>query len=249
MPYYSKYDDLYRSFYAKGYRDWWYGPDSEHKTALLNRLISRIREVRPDPQGAKVIELGCGEAPWATGFARLGMKYLGVDYSTHAIARAREIVHEPELDVEFRVMDALHLDEDIMRSKYDIVFDNRCLQMFVIDDDRRQYLSNVNRILDEDGAYILTEVSADEDANGGEIHNIEQYQRIHEEDLSELREWEAWDGKNWVFTKLPRFACRVKSRQGYINEMVAAGFRVKRVYDNASAEGQRVSAFDFILTL
>ncbi len=249
MPYYGKYDDLYKSLYEKGFRDWWYGPDSEGKTALLDRIISRILEVRPNPRGVSIIEIGCGEAPWAIGFARLGMKYLGIDYSTHAIARARETVRESGFDLPFRVMDALNLERDILQSKYDIVYDNRCLQMFVIDDDRRQYLSNVNRILDEDGAYILTEVSADEDAYGGEIHSIEQYQRIHEEDLSELREWEAWDGKNWVFTKLPRFAARVRSRQGYIDEMVAAGFCVKRVYDNASTEGQRISAFDFILTL
>ena len=255
MPYYSRYDDLYKAFYEKGFRDWWYGPDSDKenhskKIRLLDRLISRILEVRPNPRGAGIIELGCGEAPWATAFAGLGMKYTGVDYSSHAIARAQEQTDESGLDIHFHVMDVLNCDPDILQNRYDIVFDQRCLQMFVIDEDRRTYFSNVKQIMGKHSAFILTDQGRDENAFDGEIQTIEQYQEISGQNLSEPREWEAWDGKNWVFVKLPRFAVRSKSHQGYINEVEKAGFRIKKVYDVEHGAGsQRGYTIDLILTL
>jgi SAM-dependent methyltransferase len=249
MPYYSRYDDLYKAFYEKGFRDWWYGPDSDKKVRLLNRLTSRILEVRPDPRGARIIELGCGEAPWATAFAHLGMKYTGVDYSSHAIARAKEQTDELGLDVHFQVMDVLNFDQDILQNRYDIVFDQRCLQMFVIDDDRRKYLSNVKQIMGKHSAFILVDQGRDENAFDGEIQSIEQYQEVSGENLSESREWEVWDGKNRVSVRLPRFAVRSKSRRGYINEVEEAGFCIKKVYDDFEYGGQRGNVIDLILTL
>ena len=251
MPYYSRYDDLYREFYEKGFRNWWYGPDPKKTVGLVKRLTSRILEVRPNPQGARIIELGCGEAPWATAFASLGMKYTGVDYSSHAIARGREQTGQSGLDIHLQVMDVLEFDPDIQENRYDIVFDQRCLQMFVIDEDRRKYLSNVKQIMGKHSAFIVTDLSRKENAFEGEIQTIEQYQEVTGEDLSEPREWDAWDGKNRVSVKLPRFAIRSKSRQGYINEVEEAGFRIGTVYDDFEYGdgGQRGNVIDLILTL
>lgn len=253
MPYYSRYDDLYKAFYEKGFRDWWYGPDSDEenyrkKVELLNRLTSRILEVRANPRGARIIELGCGEAPWATEFAGLGMKYTGVDYSSHAIARAREQIEESRLDISFQVMDVLDFERDTLQSSYDIVFDQRCLQMFVVDDDRRKYFANVRRIMGKHSAFILTDQGRDENAFDGEIQTVEQYQEVSGQNLSEPREWDVWDGKDRVSVGLPRFAVRSKSLQGYINEIEEAGLRIKKVYEDLESESQR-GALDLILTL
>ena len=80
--------------------------------------------------------------------------------------------------------------------------------MFVIDRDRRTYFSNVRRMMGEGSVFILTDQRRDEDAFDGQIETIEQYQEISGENLSESREWEAWDGKQWVSVELPRFAVR-----------------------------------------
>ena len=247
MPYYSRYDDLYKAFYEKGFRNWWYGPDAKKTAGLLHRLTSRILEVRPNPQKKKIIELGCGEAPWATAFARLGMKYTGIDYSSHAITRAREQNDESGLDIHFHVMDVLNSGQDILQDRYDLVFDQRCLQMFVIDEDRRKYFSNVKQMMGKHSAFILTDQGRDENAFDGEIQTIEQYQEVSGQNLSEPREFEGWNGKNWDFVKLPRFAIRSKSWQGYINEVQKAGFRIQRAYDVEYGGGGYV--IDLILTL
>ncbi|MBT7915759.1 class I SAM-dependent methyltransferase [Candidatus Bathyarchaeota archaeon] len=247
MPYYSRYDDLYKAFYAQRLRDWWYGPESESKIQLLHRLTSRIREVRPNLQGIRIIELGCGEAPWATAFAALGMKYTGVDYSPHAIARAKEQTQASGLDIHFHVMDVLDFDPDRWPDRYDIVFDQRCLQMFVIDADRRKYFSHVKQMMGPHSAFLLTDQGRDENAFDGEIQSLEQYQEVTGQDLSEPREFEGWNGKDWVTVKLPRFAVRSMSRQGYLNEIGEAGFRIQRVYDVEYGVGSHV--IDLILTL
>ena len=251
MPYYDRYDDLYKAFYGKGLRDWWYGPDSDSKIRLLDRLKSRILEAKPAPRGARIIELGCGEAPWATAFAGLGMKYTGVDCSSHAIRRAREQAAQSGLDIDFQIMDVLDSDQEKIQDRYDIVFDQRCLQMFVIDEDRRRYFTNVKKMMTSRSAFILTDQGVDEDAFDGEIQTIEQYQEVSGQDLSEPREFEGWDGNNWVSVKLPRFAVRSKSRQGYLNEVEEAGFRIKKIYDNFEYGdgGQRGNVIDLILTL
>ena len=250
MPYYGRYDDLYKAFYGMGLRDWWYGPDSDSKLRLLDRLKSRILEVRPDPEGSRIIEFGCGEAPWATAFAGLGIQYVGVDYSSHAIERAREQTAESELDIQFQVADVLASGQNALQGKFDIVFDQRCLQMFVIDEDRRRYFSNIRELMTSDSAFILTDQGRDEDAFDGEIQTIAQYQEVSGQDLSEPREFEGWDGRNWVFVRLPRFAVRSKSRQGYLSEVEEAGFRISKVYDiEYGSESRRSHAIDLILTL
>lgn len=251
MPYYSRYDDLYRVFYEQGFRNWWYGPDRSKTARLLERLTSRILEVRPNPSGATIIELGCGEGPWATAFAALGMEYTGLDYSSHAIARAREQTEQSGFDVQFRVMDVLDLDRDIRQETYDIVFDQRCLQMFVVDKDRRTYFSNVQQIMGKDSAFVLTDQSRDEESFDGEIGSIEEYQGIYGEDLSEAREFEGWDGQKWGLVKLPRFAVRPKSLHGLIKEVQEAGFRIGKVYEDFEYGdgGPKGVAIDLILTL
>jgi hypothetical protein len=98
--------------------------------------------------------------------------------------------------------------------------------MFVIDEDRRKYFSNVKQMMEKHSVFILTEAGKDEDAYDGEIQTIAQYQEVTGENLSEPREWDVWDGENRVSVKLPRFAVRSKSRQGYINEIEEAGFRI-----------------------
>ena len=179
------------------------------------------------------------------------MEYTGVDYSSHAIARAREQTDESGLDIHLQVMDVLDFDPDIQQERYDIVFDQRCLQMFVIDEDRRKYFSNVKQIMGKHGAFILTDQGRDEDAYDGEIQTIKQYQEVTGQNLSKPREWDAWDGKDYVSVKLPRFAIRSKSRQGYINEVEEAGFHIKKVYDDFEYGdgGPRGIVIDLILTL
>lgn len=242
MPYYSKYDDHYRALYAQGIKYWSDGPD--HSKANIEGVISRIREVWPDPGGIRVLELGCGEGHLAVPLVRLGMEYLGVDYAPHAISRARMRAEENGLAVDFRVMDALRPDEEIAQRKYDLILDQACFHMLAVDRDRRRYLATVRQMMDSESAFILTNQAREEDAPDEEIHSVEEYERVFQHDLSGTKTWEAWDGEKWVTVALPKFACRAKSQQGYVREFTTAGFQIRSAYE----VGSRQHALDFILT-
>ncbi len=246
MVYYDRYDDHYRTLYAKGFKYWcWHGPE-DAQDRVLERIVSRIMEAMPNPQGIKIIELGCGEAPWAVPLVQLGVKYTGIDYSPHAIAKARERAKEHGLNLDFRVMDVLEMDKEIGANKYEVVFDQRCLQMFVVDRDRRKYLANVKQLMGRESAFILTDQGMNEEAYEGEIRTVEEYEEIFEVDLKKPHPSEAWDGAEWVPVELPNFACRHRSRQGYVAELEGAGFKVNGIYWQDVGES---AAFDFILTL
>ena len=247
-PYYARYDQVYEQVYEQvcrqGFRDWWYGPERAAVAELRAGVMSRIHEARAVPRGATVVEFGCGEARWAADLAQLGMRYLGLDLSPHVIARAREQTVWDGPDIEFRVADLLDLDEELASRKFDLVLDQACLHMFVVDEDRRRYLRNVRQVMAGGGAFILLLQSLDEAAYDGEIQSIEEFQDITGQDLAARREFDAWDGESYQRVLLPRFAVRSKTRKGYLAELEQAGFQVSRAYLDATSKGN----IDIILT-
>jgi SAM-dependent methyltransferase len=164
------------------------------------------------------------------------MVYTGTDFSAHAIERARGRAAEHSLDIQFYVADILDPSEEIAGRTYDLILDQACLHMFVADEHRRTYLAVVKRLLRSGGVFILTNQAPDEEAYKGEIASIRQFEQRFDMDLSQSKEWEAWDGAGWVKVRLPRFACRPRSRQGYVEEFQAAGFCVGSVYESGSAK-------------
>ena len=241
-PYYSRYDDHYSALYAQGIRYWSDGPE-EVMGKVVERMVSRIREAVPDPRGARLIELGCGEGFLMARLLELGVVYTGIDYSPHAIARAKERAGEDGLKVDLRVMDALTPDEEILRDGYDIVLDMACFHMFVVDRDRKRYLDTVRRLMGPEAVVVVLNQSRDEEAYEGEVRSIEEFERMFQVDLSEPHSWEAWNGEKWVPVELPSFAGRPKRREGYIREFRDAGFEVERVYE----VGSKRNTLDFIL--
>ena len=104
-------------------------------------------------------------------------------------------------------------------------------------------LTGMMELMDREGAFILMEQGLDETAYDGEIRSIEEYQEISGQNLEEPRPFDVQDGEEYQRVLLPRFACRSKSRQGYIKEFEQAGFKVLKVYD-----GEDGNAIDIILT-
>jgi len=241
QPYYASYDDHYRALYAHGIPYWSDGPD--HCKANIERVISRVHEALPSPEGAIVLEVGCGEGHLAAALVGLGMVYAGMDFSAHAIAKARARASEQNLDVQLFVADILNPSEAVTGSTYDLILDQACLNMFVVDDDRARYLAVVRKLLRPEAAFVLTNQPRDEGAYEGKIASIREFEQRFGVDLSKPQEWEAWDGERWVEVELPAFACRPRSRQAYVEEFEAAGFTVRRVYESGSAK----QFLDFIL--
>ena len=243
MPYYSRYDNHYRALYQQGIQYWSDGPD--HCKANIEAVVASVLDVRPDPRGATLIEMGCGEGHLIAPLVELGMNYTGVEYSPHALSKARERAGHLGQNVNLWVMDVVHLDRAALRDAYDVLLDQACLHLLVCDTDRRRYLANARELMRPDSAFLLLNQARNDKAFNGEIRSIEEYESRFEHDLSRPKAWEAWNGRQWVHVELPSFPCRPKSLDAYLREFEQAGFTVKRVYQGDPGSGQE--KLDFVL--
>lgn len=243
MAYYNRYDDHYRSLYEQGFALWSDSPD--HCEKNIQKARSCLLQVCPQPLGKALLDVGCGEGHLALPLADLGFLYTGIDCSPHAITKAKERVIGSGLSISFAVMDILNPDPDpeLLEQRFDIVLDQACLHMFVVDQDRVKYLKTISKILKKDGFFYLSNQALNEDAYEGQIDSIEDYERHFQHDLRKLKRWEAWDGDQWVEIELPSFAGRPKSKQGYIREFKEAGFEVHEVTETSGGR-----TLDFNLT-
>ena len=94
-PYYEAYEERYRAIHAKGLR--WAG---EQPTPLVADVAARYC-----PEGASVLELGCGEGRDARAMLAQGYDLLATDVSPEAVAFCRRTM--PEYAQRFRVLDCL----------------------------------------------------------------------------------------------------------------------------------------------
>jgi cyclopropane fatty-acyl-phospholipid synthase-like methyltransferase len=94
------------------------------------------------PRG--VLELGCGVGRLSRYMASQGLRAVGVDFSSVAIAKAQASVREGETNVEFRVGDVTALGE--LAGPFDRAFDVGCFHCL---DSRQQarYACEVARVL------------------------------------------------------------------------------------------------------
>jgi SAM-dependent methyltransferase len=240
-PYYYRYDDHYRALYAQGIRYWSDGPDGGR--AGIARAAERVREAVPSPGGKSVLDVGCGEGHLAEALIALGLYYTGIDCSAQAIAKACERAAERDLSATLHTADILELPAGLLAPPYDLVFEQSVLPMFVVDADRRRYLATVCTLLALDGRFVLTNEPRQDDVSTGPIGSLQEFEDAFGADLSRPREWEAWDGREWVQVALPAFAGRPQSRDGYLAEFRAAGFEVLSVHECGSAADK----LDFVL--
>ena len=127
-------------------------PDFSHfasKTFLVETL-PRL-EV---PEGARVLELGCGTGPGACFLAELGFQVHGVDVIPDAIDQARVIASERGLDIRYDVTDVCQLPR--VDQQYDLIIDSYCSQGIVADHDRAAMFSGVKANLARRGYFLIS---------------------------------------------------------------------------------------------
>lgn len=242
VPYYDKYDSLYSELYEKGIPFWTDGPD--HFREHIAHVISRIQGICPDPKGVSILHVGCGEGRYAVPLAELGMTYAGFDFSSHAIAKARERARGWESSIELTAMDALDAHTGFGERQFDIVMDRALLHMLVVDEDRSAYLANVRRWLGEGGSFLVLDANRREDVYDGSIDSVADFHEHIDRDRSDRVERTVWDGETWVKADLPRFVTRPKPKSAYISEFEENNFRVRKLWEYERGRGHRL---DFVL--
>src|SRR5262245_57563850 len=92
-----------------------------------------------------LLDAGCGTGDSAVFFAARGLRVTGIDFIPEAIRRAKAKAAERALVVDFRVQDALTLDQ--IKERFASVIDSGLFHVFS-DDDRRRYLRGLAHVLE-----------------------------------------------------------------------------------------------------
>ena len=111
-----------------------------------------------------VLDSGCGTGDMALHFAALGHQVTAFDYLEEPIRRARAKAVERGLTVDFRVADALKLNE--WPERFNTVFDSGVFHVFS-DEDRRRYVAGLTDVTNPGGRLFLMCFSNDEPGTAG----------------------------------------------------------------------------------
>jgi cyclopropane fatty-acyl-phospholipid synthase-like methyltransferase len=100
----------------------------------------------------RVLDVGCGTGEHTLLAAQQGADSIGVDIAGRAIQRARSKAAERGIKAEFRVADALRLDE--LRMRFDAIIDSGVFHVFS-DDERPTYVKSLRSVLRPGGTCYL----------------------------------------------------------------------------------------------
>ncbi len=139
-PYYEAYEERYRAIHAKGLR--WAG---EQPTPLVADVAARYC-----PEGAALLEIGCGEGRDARALLAQGYDLLATDVSPEAIAFCRADM--PEHAECFRVLNCLL---DGLEDRFDMVYAVAVIHMLVEDADRRAFFRFIRTHLKPCGVGLI----------------------------------------------------------------------------------------------
>lgn len=118
----------------------------EHRTApwVIGEPQPAIVELeRTGRLGGTVLDVGCGAGEHTMLLTRLGYDVLGIDFSEHAVAEARESAAQRGIDAHFAVADATRLGES-PDLRYDTIVDSALFHVFG-DADRPRYVASLHR--------------------------------------------------------------------------------------------------------
>lgn len=113
-------------------------------------------ELKSNPlNSGNFLDLGTGSGTQAIQLSKIGFQVTGTDISNSAIEKARKLSD----NVNFVVDDILN--SNLSDSKFDFIFDRGVFHVFE-NDQRTRYLSQIKRILNDDGVLFLKCMSKEE---------------------------------------------------------------------------------------
>lgn len=222
--YYHAHETAYQEIKAKGGIGWGGAKTlSELGDEVTNQYLNSIvPDYFADPKGKKALDLGCGSGTTAFTLAKLGFTVTGVDISETAIAMAKDLSEQQNLQINFVVGDILQLEK--MNEKFNLIYDSHCLHCIVFDEDRVKVLEEIKKSLVPRGVFVLDTMvtNKDFDPTGGTetLRFDEDYILWHKTKKDNYRGVVNVDGQNWCAQR------RIYPAEKIVEEVKNAGFKI-----------------------
>lgn len=155
---YEYHNEIYKNLKLKNKIGWSNNEDYSEFLSTIQPMInsefnSEVNNFYGFPQSGKLLEVGCGAGNILLYFAKKGYECSGVDISETAINWAKEKAAEQSLDIKFHNGNITNMSF-FSDQTFDVVIDGRCLHC-IIGADRKNFYSEINRILNKDGHVII----------------------------------------------------------------------------------------------
>lgn len=130
------------------------GAEGWCKTGNKSEMFQQVMQIISShgiKKGARILEMGCGDAELSLKLAENGFQTSGIDISPTAIKWAEEKAGKRGVKGEFLVGNVTNLPYP--DSTYDVIIDSLCLHC-IIGDDRIKVLSKIHSTMKKDGLFI-----------------------------------------------------------------------------------------------
>ena len=107
------------------------------------------------PDGARVLDLGCGAGRTSIALAEMGLEVVGIDISDSMVKAAREQAQDAGVDVSFQAMDAMSLD--LPEASFDVaLYSYNGIELLPGRRGKRLMFEEVARVLKPEGRLIFS---------------------------------------------------------------------------------------------
>lgn len=217
--YYKAYENRYQKAYEAGIEHWGHEIDDKELVDTLKKWVHEN-----NLKGKKIIEFACGEGASGVILSHLGCIYTGVDIAPSAVKKTRDAIRD------YPLASAMQLDMVKQKPEggYDAALDVMGFHMLVVDKDRKAYLDNAFSCLKAGAPMLFFRELYCEDAYKGAVDSFESWKTITGEDYdTPQRRTAEVNGKD-VEVYIPTLPGRSRTKSGYCQEFIRAGFCVDK---------------------
>jgi hypothetical protein len=238
-PYYTAYENRYKSAYEAGAERWGHSPDNMELAGALAGWVAEYKLA-----GKLIIEFACGEGASGVILTKLGCSYHGIDIAPSAVEKARSLL-KGYSSVNITLCDMVRQPQ--ISETYDAALDVSGLHMLVTDSDRSDYLNNAFNCLKKGASMLFFSEGCSADAYEGPIAAFDEWLATTGVDIKTPQERIAADSEgNEIKVYVPLLLARPRSREGYIREMTEIGFIVDDFIEMKPKDGIALSASIYV---
>ena len=165
--YYEAYDLRYKQIHQQ-HLQW----ASDTPSPIVGEVLGRY----PLPEGAKILEIGCGEGRDALELLRRGLDVLATDVSPEAVAFCQQ--KAPDFAEHFQVLDCI---AGAMEETFDFIYAVAVLHMLVLEEDRQAFYRFIQSHLKPQGLALICTMGDGETEVQSDIRTaFEPQERVHQ---------------------------------------------------------------------